>query len=297
MENNNHIIYNPNTGEIVGELNPEEHYLRSRKQDAFFKQNEKAKAAFEEFHIDAGKFIWSYPEQINSLIHSPEFNKADLTMIFYLATYVNGTGYLAFDNGVKLSKSNIQERLNVSRNTCSKFFNKLVKHQVLVPSGDAFKWNDTYNFYGRTKGKVKPKMLIRTYINQVRELYEAVNENGKRKYSSTALYPIFALVPYLHHSSNIICKNPEVKHIEDIEYFTLSEIAELLDLIDSKKMSSSLSSLLLSEQTAFVKVESKNEKYLKLNPRIFWKGTSVPDKNLIAEFDMIANNRKKNKKN
>ncbi|MFJ8088779.1 hypothetical protein ACIQ7N_11305 [Lysinibacillus sp. NPDC095746] len=140
-------------------------------------------------------------------------------------------------------------------------------------------------------------MLVRTYIYQIRELYEAKTETGKRKYSPTALYPVFALIPYLHHSSNIICKNPEVRHIEDIDYFSLSEIAKLLDLKDSKKMSLSLSSILLNGQTTFVKVESKNEKYLKLNPRIFWKGTSVPDKNLIAEFDMIANNRKKNKKN
>ncbi|MEE6451719.1 hypothetical protein RAH41_14180 [Gottfriedia acidiceleris] len=294
---NNHLIYNPNTGEVVGEFNPEVHYLRSRKQDAFLKKNEKSKDAFEGFNAESGKFIWSYPKQIKYIIHSPEFNKADLTMIFYLATYVNGTGYLAFDNGIKLSKTDLQERLKISRNSYSKFFNKLINHQILIPSNDAFKWNENYNFYGKTKGKATPKMLVRTYISQIRELYEAVNENGKRKYSATALYPIFALVPYLHHSSNIICKNPEVKNIEDIEYFTLSEVAELLGLKDSKKLSCSLSSLILNKQTSFIKVESKNEKYLKLNPKFFWKGTSAPDTNLIAEFDMIATNRKKNKKN
>ncbi|MFJ7736914.1 hypothetical protein ACIQ2D_11270 [Lysinibacillus sp. NPDC097287] len=293
MENNNHLIYNPNTGEIVGELNPEEHYLRSRKQDAFVKNNEKAKAAFEEFNAESGKFIWSYPEKIMFLINSPEFTKADLTMIFYLATYVNGTGYLSFDNGIKLSKASIRERLGISRNAYSKFFNKLINHQILIPSADAYKWNEKFNFYGKTKGKAKPKMLVRTYIRQIRELYEAVTEKGKRKYSAIALYPIFALVPYLHHSSNIICKNPEVNHVEDIDYYTLSEIATLLDLTNSKKMSQSLSSILLNGQTAFIKVESKNEKYLKLNPRIFWNGTSAPDRNLLAEFDMINKNRDK----
>ncbi|WP_391116873.1 hypothetical protein [Psychrobacillus sp. L3] len=133
-------------------------------------------------------------------------------------------------------------------------------------------------------------------MNQVRELYEAKKENEKRKYSVISLYPIFALVPYLHHSSNIICKNPEVKDIDEIEYYTLSEIAELLGLNDSKKMSKSLSSLLLNNQKTFVKISSKNETYLKLNPRIFWKGINAPDQNLISEFDMIDNNRMKRKK-
>ncbi|WP_391116871.1 hypothetical protein [Psychrobacillus sp. L3] len=83
---NNYVIYNPETGEKVGSFNPEEHYLRSKRQDDFMKLNEKAKEEFAEFNAEAGKFIWSYPVQIQHLIHSPEFDKSDLTMIFYLAT-------------------------------------------------------------------------------------------------------------------------------------------------------------------------------------------------------------------
>ncbi|MBE1554496.1 hypothetical protein [Sporosarcina limicola] len=156
-------------------------------------------------------------------------------------------------------------------------------------------WNVAYNFYGSSTGKAKPIQLVRTYIHQVRYLYEARTKEGKRRYSPIALYPIFALVPYLHRSSNIICKNPDVLHIEDIEYFNITEITALLDLTHSKKTSSALSSLSLNGQTVFVKVESRNEVYLKLNPRIFWRGADVPDYKMIAEFDMIDNNHKKRK--
>lgn len=291
------IVQIDDNGAILQKVSDKHNRIRSTKQEHFAKLNAESKKEFKAFNEVAGKFIWSYPEKIQYLIHSPDFTKSDLTMIFYLATYLNGTGYLAFDNNIKLDKSDLQKVLGIGRNTFSKLYSKLIQHQILIEKGYAFQWNESYNFYGYTKDKAKPKMLVRTYVNQIRELFEATKENGKRKYSHVSLYPVFALVPYLHRTSNIICKNPEVEEIDEIEYFTLSEIAELLDLNDSKKMSSSLSSILLNEQTTFVKVESKNEKYLKLNPRIFWKDTVAPDKKMVAEFDMIDNNRKKRKLN
>ncbi|WP_394122234.1 hypothetical protein [Planococcus donghaensis] len=280
-------------GEQVGSFSPDTHYIRTKKQDDFVKSNAAAKEAFNEYNEENGKFIWAYPEQIKKVIHSDEFTKSDLTMVFYLATFVNGKGYLTHNNNnTKLTKETIQEKLSVSYKGFLKFFNKLLVHGILTPSGNHFAWNENYNFYGTTVGKAKPKMLVRTYVNQVRELYEATKINGNKKYSPTSLYPVFALVPYLHRNSNIICKNPDVSDIENIEYFSLSEIASLLDLKDSKKMSSSLSGILLNGQTTFIKIISKNEVYLKLNPRIFWRDVVAPDARLIAEFDMIDNNRR-----
>ncbi|MED4038117.1 hypothetical protein [Niallia taxi] len=290
------FVYVNDNGEFVKEFSDTEHTIRNKKQDEFILRKRKVETEFDLYNEEAGKFIWSYPDKIQYLIHSEEFTKSDLTMIFYLATYINGFGYITFDNNnVKMSKKDIQERLGISRNAFSNFFNKLVNHQILIPEEVGFKWDETYNFYGKTKGKAKPKMLVRTYVNQVRELYEAVKPDGKKKHSAVSLYPVFALVPYLHNSTNIVCKNPEVKNIEDIEYFNLKEITKLLVLNQTKKVSSGLSSLLLDGQTVFVKVTSKNETYFKLNPRIFWKGTTAPDKRLVAEFDMVDNNRKKRK--
>lgn len=284
-------------GELIGKFNPKTQYIRNKKQDEYIKKRNEVNERFKEFHEDAGNFIWSYPEKIQHLIKSPEFTKSDLTMIFYLATFVNGNGYLTKDdNKTKLVKSDIQEVLEVGRNLFNKFYNKLIKHNILIPFDAYFKWNHDYNFYGSTKGKANPKKLVRTYVNQVRTLYEKKKANGRKLYSPTKLYPVFALVPYLHHSTNIICKNPEVNDINEIEYFSLTEISDLLDLKDSKKMSSSLSSILLNGQTTFIKSISKNEVYLKLNPRIFWRGTEAPSKELQGEFDMVDNNRKKRKK-
>ncbi|MDR7246319.1 hypothetical protein [Priestia megaterium] len=293
MSNDNLYIVTGD-GEIREKFDSNTYYIRNKNQDEFVKMKVKAKKDFDEFNEDTGKFIWSYPERIQQLIKSNEFSKSDITMIFYLATFINGTGYLAYDNNIKLDKKGLQSKLEIGRTLFGKFLKKLIKYEILMPSGNYFKWNETCNFYGSTKGKAKPKTLVRTYVNQIRELYETKNEKGKRKYSAINLYPIFALVPYLHHSSNIVCKNPNVQDIEDIEYFNLKEIAELLDLRDSKRMVASLHSLVLDGQTTFIKVESKNEAYLKLNPRIFWRGTNVPDQNLVAEFDMIDNNRIKN---
>lgn len=285
-----------NDGEVMGTFDPDKQYMRNKKQDEYMKKHNEINENFKEYHEIAGKFVWSYPEQIQHLIKSPEFTKSDLTMIFYLATFVNGAGYITRDdNKTKLTKSNIKERLDISINAFNKFYNKLVNHNILIPSGKYFKWNQSYNFYGTTKGIANPKKLVRSYVTQIRKLYRSKKANGKRKYSPTKLYPVFALVPYLHHSSNIVCKNPEVTDIDDIEYYSLTEIAELLDLKDSKKMSSSLSSILLDGQTTFIKSISKNEVYLKLNPRIFWRGTEAPSKDLQSEFDMVDNNRKKNK--
>lgn len=290
-------MFDPDTGEKVGSFDRSTHYLRSKRQDEMTKKKNEVNEEYKEFHKEAGNFVWSYPEKIKWLIKSPEFTKSDITMIFYLGTFVNGNGYITRDNNItKLTKADIQERLDVGRNLFNKFHNKLVQHGILIPSGQFYKWNEAYNFYGNTKGKADPKKLVRIYVKQIRTLYRKKKSNGKRMYSPTKLYPVFALVPYLHHSSNIICKNPEVADVDEIEYFSLTELAELLDLTDSKKMSSSLSSILLNGQTTFIKSESKNETYLKLNPRIFWRGTQPPTKEMQGEFDMVDANRNKRKK-
>lgn len=286
-----------NDGVITMDVSDNNHYIRSDSQNRFLKKREEAKAEFSEFNDDAGKFVWSYPAKIKELIKSNNFTKSDLTMIFYLATYVNGCGFLVYNNQIKLDKAGLQKVLGIGRNHFSKFFNKLVNYQIISTSDEGFKWNQGYNFYGTTKGIAKPHELVRSYVYQIRELYEAKDEKGKRKYSAISLYPVFSLVPYLHNSTNIICKNPEVKDIEEINYYCLSEIADLLDLKDSKKMSASLSSIQLAEQSVFRKIEIKNEKYLQMNPRIFWKDATVPDKRLIAEFDMVDNRLKRKKVN
>jgi len=284
-------------GEVWDELNTATHYVRSKKQDEFIKNDSEAKLEFEAFNSEAGKFIWSYPEKIQHLIHSPEFTKSDITMVFYLATYVDGLRYLTYGNKLKMKKADLQKVLGVGRNLFNKLYAKLKQHEILKATEHGYKWNEAFNFYGATKGVAKPTMLVRTYVMQIRELYEATNQTGKRKYSATLLYPIFALVPYLHRTSNIVCKNPDVKDINDIEYFSLTEIADLLDLKNSKRMSSSLSGILLDEQATFRKVESKNEKYLQMNPRIFWRDVVAPDSRLVSEFNMIDNNRMKRKLN
>ncbi len=297
QDSSNIIMIDSETGEKIGTFNRNTHYLRNKQQDDIAKKKNEVNKDFSEYHETAGNFVWSYPEKIQELIKSAEFTKSDITMIFYIGTFVSGTGYITRDNNTtKLTKADIQERLDVGRNLFNTFYNKLIKHGILIPSGDFYKWNETYNFYGSTKGKADPRKLVRSYISQIRRLYRKKKLNGKRMYSPTRLYPVFALVPYLHHSTNVICKNPEVMDVEEIEYFSLSEIAELLDLSDSKKMSSSLSSILLNGQTTFIRSESKNEKYLKLNPRIFWRGTQPPSKELQGEFDMVDNNRQKRRK-
>lgn len=279
-------------GEMVGEYNRNNQYIRSKKQDEYLKRKRKNKHDFDDFNDKVGKFIWSYPEKIQELIKSEDFNKSDITMVFYLSTYVNGTEYLSFENRNKLVKKDIQDVLSIGRNRFSKFYNNLIDYGILLKKGKFYMWNPSYNFYGSTKGKASPTMLVRTYIDQVRYLYEKRKENGRKKYSPTALYPVFALVPYLHYSSNIVCKNPNVKHIDDIIYYNMTEIAELLDLKESKYMSRSLSSILLDGQTVFRSVTSKNETYLQLNPSIFWRDSVAPSKQLVSEFNMMDKNRK-----
>lgn len=296
-ESNDVLKLVDSNGELVGKINSKTQYIGSRKQAEGIKWKGEMEA-FRKLQLENdGNFIWTYPAKIQELIQSPEFSKADISMLVYLATYVNGSGYLAKDNkSTRMDKADIKEILEASRNLFDRFFNKLIHHDILEVDGKTYKWNQSYNFYGSTKGITNPNKLVRSYVNQIRSLYLKKKENGKRMYTPTKLYPIFAVVPYLHHSSNIVCKNPDVKDVEDIIYFSLSEIADILALNDSKKMSASLSSLLLDGQTSFVKVESKNEKYLKLNPRIFWAGKYPATRELQSEFDMIDNNRNKRKK-
>lgn len=283
------IVHISDDGEVLNTFNDHTHYIRSEAQNEHYKKRETSKLEFETFNNETGKFIWSYPARIKELIKSDDYNKSDLTMIFYLATYVNGTGYLAYDNQVKLKKGGLMKVLNISRNQFGKLYNKLIEHEILISVNEHYQWNQNYNFYGTTKRIAKPNELVRTYVKQIRDLYEAKTDSGKRKNSAVSLYPVFALVPYLHVSTNIICSNPTETDTSQIDYYTLTEIAEKLDLKDSKKMSCTLSSIKLSDQYVFRKVEIKNEKYLQMNPRIFWKNTTIPNAQLIAEFDMVKN--------
>lgn len=83
-------------------------------------------------------------------------------MIFYLAIFVNGPGFLAYENRIKLKKKDIQNKLSINYSEFSDFYSKLVEEDIIRPEGIEFKRNNEFNFHGTTSGKAKHQLLVRT---------------------------------------------------------------------------------------------------------------------------------------
>jgi hypothetical protein len=114
----------------------------------------------------------------------------------------------------------------------------------------------------------------------IREIYEKAKPREHRR-----LALLMELLPYINFSHNIVCNNPNEKDIDKVDPFNLTEVMELAKYTNLTKFKRDLLNLTVNEELVIKITETKNGKFIYVNPRIFYKGNNVNDlKACMNEF-------------
>ncbi len=159
----------------------------------------------------------------------PDMPPAHLTRLMYLATFAGYNGNLIGNNHKAMTKTIIQNKMNLSKPVFYKFWDDMVNRGILVDEGVAVYLNKDIFF----KGKITQKMMTgyqktnstitRIYVKGIRELYEKATVS-----SHSTLSYLFRVLPYVNHQHNIVCTNPMETEVQNIRAMTLGEFADII---------------------------------------------------------------------
>lgn len=197
----------PNTGELVpvteGQyISPEEQARRSRFAE-YAHEQELRRLADDERTREFGNFTFCKYQY-----HEPFFegiSSLHLTRLFYLSTFMLfGQSTLYHPNGRVLQPQQLPDKLGISPQNCNRFLTAMQEQSYLEVQCNAITLNSHYFMRNRIAGNTEVETrAIRIYFNAFHDLYRQLSS---REHSKLAY--LIRLIPHLHSSSNIICKDP-----------------------------------------------------------------------------------------
>lgn len=258
------------TGEVIRELYQGDS-IRTKEQDEYYWKNKYQT----EVQKDYGPFIFL----IYTIKENLKFNITDasLTRLIYLSTFLCYKGYLVSDNGVSIDKRICKEKLCLSENTFSLFWNEMINENI-------FKYENERIFINKemfSKGKLhKNDNAIRLNCETIRYLYEhCQNVSGHKKLSY-----LFKIIPWVNKEWNIVCENPDEIERGKLNYMTLGDFAEKIgyDRTHAKRLAKILSDVIFykhgeyNKKHAFLYVIDKDfstdQWIIIMNPLIYYSG-------------------------
>lgn len=289
------------TGEIRKQWvmdNPEEytviHNDALAKKDAYKKE----KPYHTKFNTLSGGFTFTMITTLKNLIADTTFTQAEKTRIMFLGTYISydkENNYLTYSNGKPVLKNQLMEMLEMTnRKEFYAFYNKLVEvgvitEEVVNRSIIKLLWSNKYHFKGKTTtGAGASDNMVKTYDNQIRELYTEKNAKGKAVHTAHSLFTIFTIMPYVHPVSNSLCKFPD-KPCHASEPFTLQELAEVYGYTRTNDLKRMLFRIKLHKMPVVAVSETSEGTRLFINPFVVNRTGKTPNATLFTMFDSSFN--------
>lgn len=206
----------------------------------------------------------------------------------YLCTYINYKNQLEYGNSKGQSKlmleKDLQEVLGLSERETRNTKNELKKNKLLIVNKDrTLSVNATYCVKGKIN-KRKLKESIRVMENGIRELYKKADS---REHKRLAL--LIELLPYINMQHNIICSNPEVSNMKDINPLNMTEIMQKVGYKNLTRLKNDLLNLTVNGELVFAITQTKYGKFISINPRIYYKGTRLKDLNWLCGIYKVGN--------
>lgn len=291
----------PETGELLTTWvvqNPSNYTIMDNTKLKNKDNYNKGKAFYNKYNTLAGRFTFTMMNTLKDLITNETFTPAEKTRIMFLGTYVSydkAQPYLTYSNGNPILKNQLQELLGMTnRKEFYTFYNKLVSEGVMVEdtvtrSKVKLIWSNEYHFKGKTtSGASASQNLVKTYSNQVRELYLEKNVNGKPVHTAQSLFNIFALIPYIHPESNSLCRYPE-KPAHASEPFTLHDLTEIFQFTRTNDVKRMLLKLKLHNMPVVAITETIDGTNAFINPFLVNRTGKTPNASLITMFNASYN--------
>ncbi|SMF91232.1 hypothetical protein SAMN05661091_5384 [Paenibacillus uliginis N3/975] len=207
----------------------------------------------------------------------PSLTQSDLARLMYVGTYTGYSGRLQYDNGRPINRKELERLLNMSRARFSEFFRKLQDEEIVSIEEE---YGDIYVnpsvFYRGVLAEVGYSLddyrHTRMFRSTVRQLYETY---GGRAVKQLAL--IYAVLPFVSFSTNIVCFNPEEVDEDRLQPMDLDRLAALLHYQDTQKLRRALESIKLDGKPVFYlphNVHDKRKRRIIVNPRIVFAGSA-----------------------
>lgn len=171
---------------------------------------------------EGGNYVWHYfvPTEPNF----DSLNNPTISRLVYLATYVNGDNYIAYDNGRILSRCQLQDLLKLGDTAFKSFLKEAKRYNYLTEDEYGFKINT--NVFGKGKlQKNKDQRAAKLFIYSTRFLYENTTIDSHK----TLAY-MYMILPYVNLTYNVLCDNPWETDKTKIHKMSVDMLCERLGL-------------------------------------------------------------------
>lgn len=223
-----------------------------------------------------GSFYFNFYEEI--------INKDYLFRFIYLCSYMNFKGYLMFGDckceGKLINKKDLFTILApLSQRECYNTINYLTCNNFLNIDKYGIKVNEKYCKRGKIKhGEGAVRMFDRT----IQKLYEKTKPMEHKKIDL-----LIKILPMIHYDYNIISYNPNEEFKQNINPYTLTELAKELNYSTSQKLKKALFELRVDDEKVIMISKFDNIDMLVVNPKVYYKGNKLDKlQGIITLFDI-----------
>lgn len=238
-------------------------------------------------------FIFITYKLLSSLnIENGDFNQPDIARIIYIMSYISNDNRLMLTERTPMTKDKLSELMGLNKKIFNRFYNKLIKNNILIEKDNYLFANKDFSFYGSIKGNKYD--IIRLYKKNVRLLY---NNMSAKEYKRLAI--LYLLIPFINIKYNIVCSNPLEEDKDKVIPMTIEELSayfeynlkSFISLIDF------LGNLKDKDNIPIIKTfnDSKNKKdrSIVINPRVIYAGNDYRNVEcLCVLFDKIESDKK-----
>ncbi|MFK4340804.1 MULTISPECIES: hypothetical protein [unclassified Paenibacillus] len=207
----------------------------------------------------------------------PSLTQSDLARLMLIGTYTGYNGRLQHDNGRRIDRKQLERLLGMSRSRFSELYRKLVDEAILTVEdeyGDLYV-NPSVFYRGVLRDsqyKLDRFRHTRMFRATVRGLYERYNGRSVKQ-----LAIIYAVLPFVSFSTNIVCYNPEEPDEDRLQPMDLERLAALLHYQNTQRLRIALESIKLEGEPVFYlphNVRDRRKKRIIINPRIVFAGSA-----------------------
>lgn len=203
----------------------------------------------------------------------PSISQSDVARIMFIGTYTGYDGCLRYDNGVNINRGALAKLTGLSRARFSEFYQRLLAEQVVREEADIIHVNPSVFQRGEPNEDTIDLQRIRIYRQTVRDLYARYGKGRNVK----QLAIVFAVIPFLHFNTNIVCYNPQEYYFDKIQPMTIDKLAALLNYAETRKLKAAMNDVKLGGHPVFVFVEDvhdRRKRRVVVNPRVVFAGNA-----------------------
>ena len=203
-----------------------------------------------------------------------------LTRVLYLYTYLTPDREIKIRRrGDALIVRGLKDALGVTKNTADAFWKEVDGVFFVEEDGKIYGLCNKSIFSGKIKWKKDDTAFYqRVYRDGVRKLYKATRPSQHKQ-----LGHVLAMLPYINHEYNVLCKNPDETDKDCIEVMSLMEFGQMIKYDESNlsRLRKSLASIRFIPEgkdkkepfVAFVQTgNGASDVKIVVNPRIIYGG-------------------------